>query len=82
MVGCELVDWFGWENCWDMLGDYESMWFVGGFFPHGRLVASNETSDLPHCLVSRCLNLQRSPEVRLLGVPNTYSPGIWRIWNV
>ena len=30
----------------------------------------------------RCLNPQISPEARLLGVPNTYSPGIWRILDV
>ncbi len=29
-----------------------------------------------------CLNLQTSPEVRLLRVPNTYLPGIWRILDV
>ena len=26
------------------------------------------------------LSPQTSPEVQLLGVPNTYSPGIWRTW--
>ena len=28
----------------------------------------------------RYLNLQTSPEVRLLGVPNTSLPGIWGFW--
>ena len=45
----------------------------------GQIAMNIDTLDIQTPGKDRCLNPQTSREVWLLGVPKTYSPGIWRI---